>query len=166
MTAVADTSPLLALARLDLLHVLPRLFERTLIPPAVFSEAAERRPDAPGADAVRRAVADGLLHLAEPGGTTSQLSLPDWLGPGESEAILLALEVRADWLVLDDRGARRYASDLGPAVIGTVRVLEVAPDAGLIPRLLPLVEQLRASGFRIGDDLLEVIRITESNLET
>ncbi len=165
MTAVADTSPLLALARLDLLHLLPRLFERTSIPPAVLFEATERRPDAPGADAVRRAVTEGLLHVAEPGGATSQLSLPEWLGPGEREAILLALEVRADWIILDDRGARRYASDLGPAVIGTVRVLEVARDAGLLPRVLPLLEQLRASGFRLGDDLIELIRAAESDTE-
>lgn len=113
MTAVADTSPLLALARLDLLHVLPRLFERTFVPPAVLSEATEHRPDAPGADAVRRAVAEGLVRVAEPRGTTARLSLPGWLGPGESEGIMLALEIQADWLVLDDRGARRYASDLG-----------------------------------------------------
>jgi hypothetical protein len=42
LTAAVDTSPLLALAWLDLLHVLPVLFERTLIPPAVLFEAAER----------------------------------------------------------------------------------------------------------------------------
>jgi uncharacterized protein len=133
LTAVADTSPLLALARLDLLHLLPRLFERTLIPPAVFSEAVERRPNAPGAGAVRRAVREGLLSLAEPRGTTSQLSPPAWLGP---------------------------------SVIGTVRVLEVAREAGLLPRVLPLLEQLRANGFRIRDDLIEMIRIAESDLAT
>lgn len=166
MTAVADTSPLLALARLDLLHLLPRLFERTLIPPTVLSEATEHRPDAPGADAIRRAVAEGLLHVAEPKGAIAQPSPPAWLGPGERAAIMLALEIQADWLVLDDRGARRYASDLGPAVIGTVRVLEVARDAGLIPRVLPLLERLRASGFRLGDDLIESIRATESDIET
>ncbi|MCC7363544.1 MAG: hypothetical protein IT303_04160 [Dehalococcoidia bacterium] len=66
MTAVADTSQLLALARLDLLHLLPRLFERTLIPPAVLSEATEHRPDAPSADAIRHAAAEGLVHVAEP----------------------------------------------------------------------------------------------------
>lgn len=51
-------------------------------------------------------------------------------------------------------------------MIGTVRVLEVARDAGLIPRVLPLLERLRASGFRLGDDLIESIRATESDLET
>ena len=164
MTAVADTSPLLALARLDLIHVLSTLFERTLIPPAVLFEAAERRPDAPGAETVRRAVTAGLLHVTELGTTTSQRPLPEWLGPGESEAILLALEVEASWLVMDDRGARRYASDLGPTVIGTVRVLEVARDAGLIPRVLPLLEQLRTNGFRLSGDLIEIIRLAESEL--
>ncbi|MCC6387412.1 MAG: DUF3368 domain-containing protein [Dehalococcoidia bacterium] len=162
MTAVADTSPLLALASLDLLHILPRLFERTLVPPAVVFEATERRPGAPGADAIRRALTDGLLHLSEPSDTGSRLYLPAWLGPGESEAIRLAFDVGADWLVLDDRGARRYAADLGLPVLGTVRVLETARDAGLLPRVTPLLEQLRASGFRLGHELIDTIRLAES----
>lgn len=166
MIAVADTSPLLALANLDLLHVLPLLFERALIPPAVFAEATERRPDAPGAGAIRRAVAEGVLHVTELRGATAQPTPPAWLGAGEREAIALALEVGADWLVLDDRGARRYAAGLRPSVIGTVRVLEVARDAGLLPRVLPLLERLRANGFRIGDDLIEMIWHGEADLQT
>lgn len=63
MTAVADTSPLLALASLDLLHLLPDLFERVVVPPAVFAEATERRPDAPGARLIRQALEEGVLHL-------------------------------------------------------------------------------------------------------
>lgn len=65
MTAVADTSPLLALANLDLLRLLPELFDRTLIPPAVLVEAAVRRPDAPGARAITDAVEAGILQVAE-----------------------------------------------------------------------------------------------------
>lgn len=166
MTAVADTSPLLALASLDLLHVLPALFGRTVIPPAVLFEPTEPRPDAPGAAAIRRAVAERLLAVVEPEAPASTKPVPAWLGPGEREAIALAQEGLAEWLVLDDRGARRYASGLGLSVIGTVRVLETARDAGLLPRVTPLLEELRRSGFRLGDDLIEMIRLTESDLES
>lgn len=161
MTAVADTSPLLALANLDLLHLLPDLFERTLIPPAVLAEATQRRPDAPGARAIRRAIEAGILQVEEAASGLRAGPMPDRLGPGEREAIALALAVGAEWVVLDDRAARRYATGLGPAVIGTVRILEFARESGRIDRVTPLLEQLRADGFRLGDDIIEMMRAAE-----
>lgn len=161
MTAVADTSPLLALANLDLLRLLPELFDRTLIPPAVLVEATVRRPDAPGARAIADAVEAGILQVAEweRAAIIDRALVP--LGSGEREAIQLALSVRAEWLVLDDRAARRRASNLGLAVIGTVRLLEVARDTGRISRVTPLLERLRARGFRLSDDIVDTVRAAE-----
>ena len=48
------------------------------------------------------------------------------LGPGESEAISLALEAHADLLIVDDRPARRLAQALGTPIIGTLGVLFAA----------------------------------------
>jgi predicted nucleic acid-binding protein len=165
VTAAADTSPLLALAALDLLHLLPDLFERALIPPAVLDEATRRKPGAPGALTVRRAIEAGILQVKAVPPGSSLATMPDWLGAGEREAIALALGIGAEWVVLDDRAARRYADGLGPAVIGSVRILEFARDAGWIARVTPLLERLRAEGFYLSDDIIETMRAAEHHLE-
>ena len=159
MTAVVDTSPLISLAHLDLLHLLPKVFGRTLAPPGVVREATERRASAPGATAIRAALESGLLELAAPGAPDG--TSPEWLGPGEREAMAVALAERANWVVIDDRRARRYAVDLGLKVIGTVRVLEVARAAGHIERAGPLLEQLRNRGFRLGEGIVARVRDAE-----
>ena len=164
MTAVADTSPLIALSHLNLLHLLPALLGPTLVPPAVVAEATERRAAAPGAAAIRRAVEAGELQLAVPTETAVD-SVPAWLGPGEREAIALAVASQVDWLVLDDRGARSHAARLGLSVIGTVRLLEVARDAGHVERVTPLLERLRDLGFRLSDEIIETIRVAEDRAQ-
>lgn len=164
MTAVADTSPLLALASLDLLHLLPDLFGRVVVPPSVVAEATERRPDAPGARLIRDALEEGVLQLEESLPRTGFGTESERLGPGEREAIALALDIAADWLILDDRAARRYAAGLGLAVIGTVRILELARDGGLVDRLTPLLERLRANGFRLSDEIVALVRAAERDL--
>lgn len=63
--------------------------------------------------------------------------------------------------MLDDRAARRRASNFGLAVIGTVRLLEVARDTGRIERVTPLLERLRARGFRLSDDIVDTVRAAE-----
>ena len=71
-----------------------------------------------------------------------------WLDPGEREAITLAEALRADALVMDDRAGRREAERRGLRVIGTLRVLYDAAEAGLLD-LTEALEALRRSGFYI-----------------
>jgi uncharacterized protein len=164
LSAVVDTSPLVWLARLDLLALLPTLFGQTIIPPAVLIEATVTRPDAPGASTIRGAVSEGLVQIVEPAATGGSPRFAG-LGPGESEAILLTLDLRPDWLVLDDWPARQLAIGLGLRVTGTVGVLELARNAGHLPRALPLIEELRAGGFRLSDHLMEAVRVAERGIK-
>jgi hypothetical protein len=77
------------------------------------------------------------------------------LGAGESEAISLALELRADRLFVDEKAARHLAAALGLNVIGTLGVLLAAKRKGLIPVVRPLVEALLESSFWISPQLVE-----------
>ncbi|MGQ9573578.1 MAG: DUF3368 domain-containing protein [Dehalococcoidia bacterium] len=83
------------------------------------------------------------------------------LGRGEAEVISLAHDSGADVVVVDDRAARRVASAAGLHVIGTVGVLVAARRIGTIPAVVPLLEELRAQGFRLSDDVLDAIRKDE-----
>jgi predicted nucleic acid-binding protein len=86
-------------------------------------------------------------------------ALLDPLGQGEAETITLAIEEEADYVVLDDRLARRKARTLGLNVIGTLRVLRMMLDSGLVSKeeLAASLETLVQIGFRISTDIIEKV---------
>ena len=150
---VSDAGPLIALARVDALDMLRNLFGRVLIPDAVRNECGAK----PGIDADRIKTAIGQHWLV-----TTPVTLPAGraaqLGMGERQALALAQTHPSALLLMDDRLARREAARLGLPFIGTVRVLWIAEQRGLIPSAERMVTQMSASGYRISVNLLNIIR--------
>lgn len=109
MAVVSNSSPLIALARIQRLDLLPAIFESILIPPAVAREIAPSIPVLPT-----------WLRIQAPSVLPSAPLLRRRLGAGESEALALAIELRADWIILDDLPARRSAEASALNVIGTL----------------------------------------------
>ena len=72
------------------------------------------------------------------------------LGDGEREAVALALEIKAERILLDDRPARRVAQELGLVVTGTAGVLLAAKRHELIAHVRPFVDALVEKSFYIG----------------
>ena len=72
---------------------------------------------------------------------------------GESEAISLALEVKASRLIVDDLQARRLATSLGLSIIGTTGLLLAAKQKGLIPAVRGSLDDLRELGFHLHPNL-------------
>jgi len=75
------------------------------------------------------------------------------LDPGEGEAITLAEALRADALIMGDRAGRREGERRGVHVIGTLRVLYDAVQAGFLP-LAEALAALERSGFYFDPRLL------------
>jgi len=73
--------------------------------------------------------------------------LPSGLGRGEREAIALALETRADLVVLDDQQRRRVAREKGLSVAGTVGILIEAREQGRIPSVRRELDRLIEAGM-------------------
>jgi len=94
--------------------------------------------------------------MADPKGR--KLPLTPSLGPGESEAILLAMAHESSLLIMDDRLARRYVLRRGLSLIGSARVLLLAEEQGMIESAQDAVEAMAANGYRISPALLDVIR--------
>jgi predicted nucleic acid-binding protein len=83
------------------------------------------------------------------------------LGAGESEAISLALELKADVLLMDERKGRREALARGIAVAGTLNILESAAARGLV-NLPEAIIRLQRTSFRASPALLREILRRES----
>ena len=71
------------------------------------------------------------------------------LGRGESEAVALAGEAKADLVLLDDRKARAVTEFMGLQVAGTVALLARAHRQGLLADLERTLDALGAVGFRL-----------------
>jgi uncharacterized protein len=73
---------------------------------------------------------------------------------GETAAILLAEELAADALLIDERRGRAVAKTRGIAVIGTLGIIAGARRKHLIPEAAPIVEKLRGDGFWLADSVV------------
>lgn len=149
MIVVSDTSPILNLARIGRLELLPGLYQQVLVPSKVHGELRD------SLDAVSLDLGSlEWLVVAAPEDRSRVEVLSAELDPGEAEAIVLALERRADFLLVDERRGRRAARTAGLRVTGLIGVLTEAKGAGLIDAVKPVLDDLiRDARFWIGQAL-------------
>ena len=151
---VSDSSPLIHLSQIGRLNLLKDLFHGLLIPPSVYHEVVIEGRGRPGSEEVREA---SWIRVVEIRDRPLKRLLQFLLDEGESEVIVLALEVKASLVLLDDREARLQAKRLGLRVTGTLGVLLRAKKLGLIESLREELNKLKKTGFRISRSLEEEI---------
>ena len=156
MLVVSDTSPIRALAHLDQLDLLQVLFDEVFLPPAVLVELEQPRRGFVPLDV--RSVA--FLRVRAPADRVVVAELSATLDRGEAEAIALAIELRADALLIDEAVGRAVAQQHGLTAVGVLGVLLRARQRGLIGVIGPLLDRLQNElGFFIGAELrAEVLR--------
>jgi predicted nucleic acid-binding protein len=147
---VSDAGPLIYLGAVGQLGLLRALFSRVVVPEAVWREVVEAGVDRPGAAATRAAVWIEVLQADE----RAVAPLRVRLDPGEAEALVLASDIHADLLLIDDFAGRQMAAELGLTIIGTLGVLIRAKRAGLLPAVRPVVDAIVALGFHATPDLM------------
>lgn len=143
-SVVSNSSPLIALDQIDQLELLTQLFGNLTIPPAVANEITSlilpdwisERP---------------LIQPIEPDDFAASL------GPGECEAIRLATECKATWVILDDRPARRLAKALGIPVVGTIGILVAAKRRGMLAEVRSSLDGLLQHGFFVAPSLYKQV---------
>lgn len=162
MRAVTNAGPLIHLSWIDQLDLLRTLFDELLAPLAVRDECLRAGPDVPGITAIRDAFAAGWLTVQPVADRTPVEALTAELDRGEAEAIVLMREVRADLLLLDERRARGRAQREGLPITGTIGVLRLARDRGLVSAVAPLLVELQRLGFRVGAELVAQVRREEA----
>lgn len=142
MRVISNTSPVLNLAIIGELSLLKAQFGNVLIPSAVLEEfrVPEKRP---GCDAITKAMEEGWLICQKTTHLETAQILERDLHRGESEAIALALELKADWILLDEREARLTAKSLSLQTTGVLGVLRKAFLQGKIVSLEKALDDLQ-----------------------
>jgi uncharacterized protein len=150
---VSDTSVLHYLTVTKQFHCLPQIFRQIIIPSAVWQEVSRRR-ELPVHAQVASALDAGWLKIESAHDRKAVQSLQQFLGAGESEAIILAKEFEPSLLLIDDLDGRTTALKLNLIVTGTVGILVRARRLELIPKLKPVLDELiDTHRFRFGKTL-------------
>jgi predicted nucleic acid-binding protein len=152
---VSNSSPLIALVRIERFDLVPALLQSVVIPPAVAREIAPSIPDLPPWVSVR-----------VPSGRSSVPTLRGRLGAGEREAIALAVAINAEAIVLDDLPARRAAEAAGLSVVGTLGLLLEAKRKGVLDAIRPELDKLLASSFFLSEQLYDKLLRLAGESET
>lgn len=161
MIVISDTTALSNLIQINELELLQKIYFEIRIPAYVHRE---------------------LLVLEELGIQISEILDKEWihveeventpllekiileLDRGEAEAIVLALESKADLILIDEKQGRRIAQAMGLQIIGTIGILLKAKQMQLIKSVREKMDELRQIGFWISDGLYQQIVHIESNL--
>jgi len=151
IVVVADASPLRYLVSIGEADVLSKLYGRVLIPATVAAELTQARTPGPVRQWIARCPA--WLSIVE---TATTVPITADLDPGERDAILLAVERKADLVLMDDREGVDEARRQGLAVIGTLGVLDRAAEKGFVD-LAEAVARLRETNFRASRALLDLL---------
>jgi uncharacterized protein len=155
MNVVSNASPLINLAHIGQFALLREVYQGIVIPEAVWNEVVAEGSGQPGAAAVKRATWISVQPITN---TLLVQSLRQDLDGGEAEAIVLALEINADLLLMDERLGRRVARHFGVSVSGLIGLCIEAKRKGIIAAIKPVLDSLRdRAGFRISPSLYELV---------
>ncbi len=160
---VADTGPLIILAKIDKLSLLPAMYHHVAVPEAVHAElqlGSSHRETRIIADCSQQ----GWLQVVSVPSSSTLVELKQIVDPGEAEAILLAESVNCRFLFIDDRKGRRVAVNRGLKVVGVAGLLLAAQQQKRIEAVAPLIKQMSEFGYRLSPGLChEISKLAQEN---
>lgn len=140
MKVVSNSTPIISLATIRQIALLPQLFGTIHIPREVYRELKSKK--SPG----HQEVDASYFQVKDIQGTSYIGFLLHELDRGEAEAIMLAKELQADTMIIDERTGYRLAKAQELHVIGTLTVLLMAKNQGLIASVKPLLDDMIQQG--------------------
>jgi predicted nucleic acid-binding protein len=144
MIVISDTSPINYLILIGEIDILEKLFRRIVVPQAVFNELQHTKTPQRVKDWIENAPSWLQVKQAD----ASLFTPSKRLGDGEREAIALAIELKADALLIDDRDGTLEARKQSLIAVGTVNLLERAAEKGLLD-LPEILDRLSQTSFRL-----------------
>ena len=156
MIVISDTTPLISFLKIKRLDLLKTLFEIVQIPKSVFAELTENIKYRDEAEIIKNSI---FIHVIDDidENYVSLLRRSAGLDLGESEAIYLADNKKADLLLMDEARGREVAIRMGIKIMGTIGILGLAYEVSLISKeeIKQAIDILRDSGRHISERLYE-----------
>ena len=152
MIVVSNTTPILGLYKIGQLDLFESLFSQVIIPTAVHNEITVLGKD--GHDLLDMV---SYIKVKSVQNTLAASMLRSQLDYGEAEVVVLADELGAGVLVIDEKKARKVAQANSMNVIGTIGVLQFAKQKGLISDIKTQLDALIANGIWIDRKLYQTV---------
>lgn len=156
MIIISDTTPIISLIKINRLDLLEKLFVEVLVPNAVFKELTTNTLFTNEAEIVKKS---SFLKVSSVQNQKSLqlLQAVSGLDDGESEAIILADELKSNILLMDERKGRKVAQKLGINITGTIGILIQAYNEGMISdvEVKSYLNQLKNTNIRLSDSLIQ-----------
>lgn len=145
MIIVSDSSPLIAFSRINQLELLQTVVGNIIIPEEVAREISEYGK---GKKGVIDVSSYGWIRVKKIASQSKvDLLLPS-IDKGEAEVIVLALENKADLVLIDELSGRKIAESFNISILGPAGILLKAKDRGLIRTVKPLLDEMMEKGIR------------------
>jgi len=152
MIIVSDTSPITNLLKIGRVSLLQQIFKEIIIPNGVYEESIKipnQKSQIENTKWIKKQDSKNKEFINE---------LLKILDRGESESIALAIELKADYLLIDEKKGRKIANEYGITITGLLGVLRRAKLKGYLEKVKPILDQLREeTGFRIHQNLYKEI---------
>ncbi|GAB2479576.1 DUF3368 domain-containing protein [Algoriphagus taiwanensis] len=140
---ISDTSCLIALQKVEKLEILSSLFTNVTITEEVYQEFGNTLPS--------------WITIVKNKNESKFIELQKVLDLGESSSIALALSTDNSLLIIDEIKGRKIAIKNGVEIIGTLGILILAKNKGLIDNLEKVIYDLRQNGFHISKKLMDIL---------
>ena len=157
MIVISDATPLISLMKADCLDILQSIFDRVMIPEAVYNELTSNKTYREEAELIAKADFINVVQLVEKC-IANTFQQKTGLDRGESEAIVYADEQNADILLMDEAAGRKVAMNMGLTITGSIGILIKGYRQKLLTRdeLETAINDIRLSNRHISENLLNM----------
>lgn len=145
---ISDTSCLIAFDRINQLEILHHVFDSIVTTSNVQQEFGKDLPE--------------WIKIQDALNQDKKAELEKVVDTGEASAIALAIEIQNSVLIIDEKKGRKVARSLNLQIIGSLRVLLIAKQKGIIKNIFPLIQELEKKNFRFSKILIDQV-LTAAN---
>lgn len=156
MIVVSNTTPILSLLKIGCLNLLEEIFEEIFISEGVFSELTAKEMLSDEIKIIKECKFIKTIKVKNEF-AVKLLQKEIGLDLGESESIVLANELNANVLLIDERKGRKIAQSFEINISGTLGILLKAKELNYIDSIKPYLDKLIDNNIRISPNLYDEI---------